>query len=127
MEHPTSQPADAGVPQTRSAARAVLHDGYGHTVVAHYGSVPGEIAVCLKSVGLVEHSDYGVIELRGPDELLDRALVRRVGDPPPAVGSARRRHGVWYLRVRPRRTLLVGPYAALAATPRALANVTRPS
>ncbi len=117
MEHPTSQPADAGVRQTRSAARAVVHDRYGHTVVAHYGSVPGELAVCVTSVGLAEHSDYGVLELRGAGDLLDRALVSRVGDPPPVVGSARRRHGVWYLRVEPRRTLLVGPYAALAAAP----------
>lgn len=105
--------ADAPVPTACIAAGAVLHarDGF----VAHYGSVPAEIAVCLKSVGLVDHSDYGVLELRGDRALLDRTLVARLGDPPPAIGSARRMRNVWYLRLEARRILLVGPREALAS------------
>jgi glycine cleavage system aminomethyltransferase T len=115
MENSTRQPVVASVPDACLAAGAVLHDRGGHTVVAHYGSVPGEIAVCMKSVGLADHSDYGVFELRGDRELLDGALVARVGDPPPAIGTGRRLRGVWYLRLHARHSLLVGPHAALAS------------
>ncbi|MEA2220142.1 MAG: hypothetical protein QOJ35_2768 [Solirubrobacteraceae bacterium] len=113
IEIPSSQSGVASVPETCLAASAVLHDRDGHTVVAHYGSVPGEMAVCMKSVGLADHSDYGVFELRGNRELLDRALTARIGDPPLETGSGRRLCGVWYLRMDARHTLLVGPHAAL--------------
>jgi glycine cleavage system aminomethyltransferase T len=107
----------ATVPDTCLAACAVLHDRDGHTVVAHYGSVPGEIAVCMTSVGLADHSDYGVFDLRGDRELLDRAMVTRLGDPPLAINSGRRLRSVWYLRLSARHSLLVGPHAALASGP----------
>jgi glycine cleavage system aminomethyltransferase T len=71
----------------------------------------------MKSVGLADHSDYGVFELRGDRELLDRALVTRLGDPPQAIGSGRRLRSVWYLRLSARHILLVGPHAALASGP----------
>ena len=115
--NPSRQSAGGLVPQTCLAASAALHERDGHTVVAHYGSVPGEIAVCMKSVGLADHSDYGVLEVRGDREPLDRALIARFGDPPLAVGSARRSRGVWYLRMDAHHTLLVGPHAALATRP----------
>jgi glycine cleavage system aminomethyltransferase T len=105
------------VPAACIAAGAVLHARDGSTFVAHYGSVPAEIAVCLKSVGLVDHSDYGVLELRGDRALLDRTLVARLGDPPLAIGSARRLRDVWYLRLEARRLLLLGPREALASGP----------
>jgi glycine cleavage system aminomethyltransferase T len=108
-------PAAPSVPGTCLAACAVLHDLDGHAVVAHYGSVSGEIAVCMKSVGLADHSDYGVCELCGARELLDRALVARLGDPPPGPGSGRRVGDVWHLRLDGRHALLVGPHSALAA------------
>ena len=114
MQNTSRQLDLASVPDTCLAASAALHAHDGHPVVAHYGSVCAEIAVCMKSVGLADHSDYGVHELRGDRELLDRALVERVGDPPLAVGSGRRLRDVWYLRVDARRALLVGPHAALA-------------
>jgi len=121
MENPRENPSRQSVldvfPDTCLAAGAVLHDRDGRLVIAHYGSVPGEIAVCMKSVGLADHSDYGAFELRGDRELLDRALIDRLGDPPLAVGSGRRLCSVWYLRVHARRTLLVGPHAALASRP----------
>jgi glycine cleavage system aminomethyltransferase T len=114
---PSRQTITPSVPETCLAAGAVLHDRDGHTIAANYGSVPGEIAVCMKSVGLADRSDYGAFELRGDRELLDRALIDRLGDPPLAVGSGRRLRSVWYLRVHARRTLLVGPHAALASQP----------
>jgi glycine cleavage system aminomethyltransferase T len=117
MENSDPQSAVAAVPQIRLAARAILRDRDGHAVVAHYGSVPGEIAVCMKSVGLIDHSDYGVLELRGDRELLDQALMAHLGDPPLSTGSARSVRTVWYLRLSQHRILLVGPYEALASGP----------
>lgn len=114
----TSRPTlDPAVPQTCIAAGAVLHERDGHIVATSYGSVPGEIAVCMKSVGLADRSDLGVLELRGDQNLLDRALIARLGDPPVAPGSGRRRRTVWYLRLDRRRTLLVGPHHALVTGP----------
>jgi glycine cleavage system aminomethyltransferase T len=103
------------VPHTCLVASAGLHERDGYTVVAHYGSVSAEIAVCMKSVGLADHSDYGVLELRGDRETIDRALIARFGDPPLAIGSARRLHSVWYGRMDAHHTLLIGPHAAVAS------------
>jgi glycine cleavage system aminomethyltransferase T len=117
VENPSRQTIDPSVPQTCIAAGAVLHDRDGHSVATSYGSVSGEIAVCLKSVGLADRSDHGALELRGDQGLLDRALIARVGDPALAPGTARRMRSVWYLRRDQRRALLVGPHPALAAGP----------
>ncbi len=95
----------------------MLGERDGHTVAANYGSVPGEIAVCMKSVGLADRSDLGVLELKAERSLLDRALIARLGDPAVAPGGARRLRSVWYLRLDARRTLLVGSHAALASGP----------
>jgi glycine cleavage system aminomethyltransferase T len=113
MEKSLRQPVVASAPQTCRAACAVLHERDGHTVIAHYGSVAGEIAVCMKSVGLADHADYGVFEWRGDRERLDSALIARCGEPPLAAGAGRRLRGVWYLRLDRRRVLVVGPHAAL--------------
>lgn len=116
MENPSRQTIDPSIPYACTAAGAVLHDRDGHVVAISYGSVPGEIAVCMKSVGIADRSDYGVLELRGHQNLLDRALIARLGDPAVAPGTGRRLRSVWYLRLDQRRALLVGPHAALAAT-----------
>ncbi|MEY2514567.1 MAG: hypothetical protein QOJ89_1925 [bacterium] len=92
----------------------MLGERSGRTVVSHYGSVPGEIAVCMKSVGLADRSDLGVHELRAEKSLLDRALAARLGDPPIAPGSARRLREVWYLRLDGRHAFVVGADAALS-------------
>jgi glycine cleavage system aminomethyltransferase T len=111
------QTLDSPIPRTCLAAGAMLTERGGHTIVASYGSVPGEIAVCMKSVGLADRSDLGALELRGSASLLDRALAGRLGDPPVPPGSGRRLRDVWFLRLDGRRTLLVGPHAALASGP----------
>ncbi len=95
----------------------MLAERAGHTIAAHYGSVHGEIAVCMKSVGLADRSDLGTLELRAASSLLDRTLAARLGDPPVAPGAARRMRDVWFLRIDARRTLLVGPHSALASGP----------
>jgi len=117
VDNPSRQTIDPFVPQTCLAAGAVLHDRDGHTVATDYGSVSGEIAVCMKSVGLADRSDLGALELRGDQNLLDRALIARLGDPAVAPATGRRLRSVWYLRLDQRRALLVGPHLALAAGP----------
>jgi glycine cleavage system aminomethyltransferase T len=103
------------VPETCLAAGAQLGERDGRVVVALYGSTPGEIAVCMTHVGLADRSDLGTLELRGPQTALDRAFSARLGDPTIAPGSARRQRGIWYLRMEPRRALVVAGHAALAA------------
>jgi hypothetical protein len=105
------------VPQTCLAAGAVLADRDGHTVATNYGSVPGEIAVCMKSVGLADRCDCGALELRAEQDPLDRALIAKLGDPPLAPGSGRRMRGVWHIRLDAHRALLIGPHSALASGP----------
>lgn len=117
MDTSSRQTIDSPIPGPCLGAGAMLVERDGHMVVSSYGSVPGEIAVCMKSVGLADRSDLGTLELRASSSLLDRALTDRLGDPPVAPGSARRLRDVWYLRLDSRRTLLVGPHAALASGP----------
>jgi glycine cleavage system aminomethyltransferase T len=113
---PTLRPQSAGsLPETCLAAGAVLAERDGHTIIANYGSVPSEIAVCMKAVGLIDRADLGVFEIRAETERLERTLAQRLGDPPISPGSARRLRKVWYLRLDRRRALLVGPHGVLAA------------
>jgi len=117
VENPSRQTIDPSVPETCLAAGAVLRLRDGHMVATNYGSVPGEIAVCMKSVGLADRSDYGALELRGDQAPLDRALIAQLGDPPLAPGSGHRMRGIWYVRQDSHRALLVGPYHAFASGP----------
>ncbi len=102
------------VPEVCLAAGAQLGERDGHVVVALYGSTHGEIAACMTHVGLADRSDVGTLEVRGGRSPLDRALAARLGDPPPAAGTARRQRGVWYLRLDTRRTLIVGAHGVLS-------------
>ena len=117
MSSPSRQTLDSPIPRPCLGAGARIVERDGHTIVANYGSVPGEIAVCMKSVGLADRSDLGALELRASTSLLDRVLAAQLGDPAVAPGSARRLRSVWYLRLDARRTLLVGPHAALTSGP----------
>jgi glycine cleavage system aminomethyltransferase T len=117
VDNPSRPTLVSPIPASCLAAGAMLAERDGHTVAAHYGSTPGEIAVCMKSVGLADRSDLGTLELRAETSLLDRALSARLGDPPVAPGQARRLREVWYLRLDARRTLLVGAHHALASGP----------
>jgi glycine cleavage system aminomethyltransferase T len=116
VDPPRRSVIDKGsVPETCLAAGAQLGERDGHVVVALYGSTPGEIAVCMTHVGLADRSDLGTLELRGPQASLDRAFSARFGDPPIAPGTGRRQRGIWYLRLEPRRALVVGAHAQLAS------------
>ena len=54
---------------------ATLAERDGRTVVAHYGSVTAELAVCCRGVGLADRSDRATLELRGTRDEIHRALL----------------------------------------------------
>ena len=53
---------------------AVIRRRDGRRVAAHFGSPGGELAVCARSVGLVDRSEIGKLELRGYPEALDQIV-----------------------------------------------------
>src|SRR4051812_25500269 len=55
-------------------AGAVIRRRDGWRVAAHFGSPGGELAVCARSVGLVDRSELGKLELRGHPEALDQVV-----------------------------------------------------
>lgn len=90
-----------------SGAVHVTRDGV--DVIAHYGSVAAEIAVCTKAAGLIERPDLKQARLRGRDMFVDHALAAAMGDAAPAPGEARFVAGVWACRPEPARAMLAGP------------------
>jgi glycine cleavage system aminomethyltransferase T len=63
--------------QLRRSAESIGLRG-GHLVPLHYGSAAGELAVCLRSVGLVDREDLRVLELAAAPEVLDRLTAEWV-------------------------------------------------
>jgi heterotetrameric sarcosine oxidase gamma subunit len=55
-------------------AGAVMTRRDGWRMAAHFGSPAGELAVCARSVGLVDRSELGKLELRGYPEALDQVV-----------------------------------------------------
>src|SRR4028119_376310 len=64
----------------------VVRDG--HDVIAHYGSVATEVAVCVKHAGVVQRPELGVLELSGNPGSLAHLLDTALGKLAPAVGAA---------------------------------------
>lgn len=63
--------------QLRRSAESVGLRG-GHLVPLRYGSAAGELAVCMRSVGLVDREDLRVLQISATDEGLDRLTAERV-------------------------------------------------
>jgi glycine cleavage system aminomethyltransferase T len=55
-------------------AGAVMRRRGGRRVAVHFGSPGGELAVCARSVGLVDRSEIAKFELRGYPEALDQIV-----------------------------------------------------
>ena len=75
---------------------ATVAERDGRTVVAHYGSVAAELAVCCRGVGLADRSDRATLELRGTRDEIHRALLE-LG----ALGDA-----VWWARLSRTRVIV---------------------
>lgn len=86
----------------------------GSSVIAHYGSVATEVAVCVKRAGLVERPELAVLELAGGPPFVDHLLDRALGDLAPAPGRAVGVGGTWCVRPAADRVLVAAPEGGLA-------------
>lgn len=78
------------------------------TVPAHYGSPAGELAACVRSVGITDRRDLAALVIDGPAESLDQLLERLTGTGV-APGGLAAGHGVWWCRDRARVYVLCEP------------------
>ncbi len=85
----------------------------GHTVIAHYGSVATEVAVCVKHAGIVERPELGMLELRGPEAWLEHLLATALGKLAPAAHTAVEVGGTWCARPAADRVLIAAPQASV--------------
>ncbi|MGI8781707.1 MAG: hypothetical protein ACR2L8_16330 [Solirubrobacteraceae bacterium] len=90
-----------------AAPVTVMRDG--HAVIAHYGSVATEVAVCAKHAGIVQRPELALLELQGPDLWLEHLLATALGHGAPAPHSAVEVGGTWCARPSGDRALLIGP------------------
>jgi hypothetical protein len=84
----------------------------GATVPHSYGSVPGELAACIRNVGLVERADLAALPVSGDSSTVELLTGRLVGFPL-AVGGSAHVAGVWWCRPAPGSLLLIAAPAAL--------------
>jgi glycine cleavage system aminomethyltransferase T len=90
-----------------AAPVTVMRDG--HAVIAHYGSVATEVAVCAKYAGIVQRPELALLELQGPELWLEHLLATALGDRVPAPRAAVQAGGSWCARPSADRALLIGP------------------
>lgn len=93
---------------------AVLVERDGVPVVAHYGSVASEIAVCMKAAALVERANLRQLSIAGPEALLGHVLASAVPNAVPKPGHAVCLADTWCARVEAREALVAGAPSALA-------------
>ena len=105
-----------------SHAGAVMIARGDRVVAAHFGSVTGELSVCLKHAGLAVRSDLDVLELHARADRLELALARLLPDAVPSPGGAVRVGGAWCAHAEPGRALVVGPPGAVASVRRLAAG-----
>jgi glycine cleavage system aminomethyltransferase T len=101
--------------ETLGSAGAAFAVRGSRRVAVHFGSVPGEIAVCRLGVGVADRSDTGKIELRGPGEAVARVLERTIGQRL-MPGWAVQAHGAWWCPVTRHRVLVLGDPPARVET-----------
>ncbi len=91
-------------------------------VAAQFGSVTGELSVCLKHAGLAVRSDLDVLELGARAERLELALARLLPGTTLPPGAATRLGRAWCAHAEPDRALVVGPPSAVASVRRLAAG-----
>jgi glycine cleavage system aminomethyltransferase T len=106
-------PAQAGSDPLRHEG-AVLTQRDGCEVVAHYGSVAAEIAVCLKAAGLVDLANLRLMSITAPEAQLERVLAAALPDGVPPAGYGVRIADTWCCRVSPERAIVAGAPGAVA-------------
>ena len=85
-------------------AGAVFAEHEGRLTVLNFGSAAGELAVCLRAVGLVDRSELTKLVIEGPAERIGAILVRVAGTDL-AVGGVTQRSTTWWCRADPDRAI----------------------
>lgn len=85
----------------------------GSEVVLNYGSAPGELAVCLRHVGLIERSDLTTVRVSAPEATLDIATSDLTGSSL-SVGGAVQLADAWWCRPATDRLLVMAQSSAAA-------------
>jgi glycine cleavage system aminomethyltransferase T len=91
--------------QLRRSAESLAVRG-GHLVPLRYGSAAGELAACMRSVGLVDREDLRVLKLTAAPDALDRLTAERI-DGGLRPGQATTAAGAHWGRLGPDRALVV--------------------
>ena len=87
-------------------AGAVCAEHEGRLTVLNFGSAAGELAVCLRAVGLVDRSELTKLVLEGPSERIAAVLVRVAGSDL-AVGGVAQRSTTWWCRADEDRAIAI--------------------
>ena len=82
-------------------------------VAAHFGSPAGELAACLRAVGLADRSDLGVLGIAASPARLSE-LTERITGASPAVGGVVPTPEAWWCRETADRVFAVAEPAARA-------------
>jgi glycine cleavage system aminomethyltransferase T len=100
----TRDPADPLETVLRQAG-ALFATRAGRTTAVSYGSPPGELAVCLRAVGLADRSELTKLGLSAPAGLGE--LVERITGSRLAVGGALHAGGAWWCAASPARIVVL--------------------
>jgi hypothetical protein len=87
-------------------------DASSHGLVRNYGSTPGELAACVRNVGLVRRAELGAIAAHGPAATVEAVSAHLVGHAL-AVGGSAHAGEAWWCRPGAETLLLVGRHGQL--------------
>lgn len=87
-------------------AGAVFGHRAGRRIAVSYGSPAGELAVCVRAVGLVDRSELAKFILEAPPAQLSHLAMRMTGQTV-AVGGALPADGAWWCRTTPERFVVL--------------------
>ena len=79
---------------------------HGRRIAVNYGSPAGELAVCVRAVGLVDRSELAKFMLEAPPAQLSHLAMRLTGQTV-AVGGALLAGGAWWCRTTPERFVVL--------------------
>jgi glycine cleavage system aminomethyltransferase T len=99
-------PSSGELDEVLRRAGAVFAGHNGLTVAANYGSAAGELAVCVRAVGLVDRSELTKLALGAPSAQLGHLLVRLTGRVV-AVGGALQTDDGWWCRAAEDRVIVL--------------------
>jgi glycine cleavage system aminomethyltransferase T len=104
-------PSPRALDEVLQLAGAVFAGHNGRTVAVNYGSAAGELAVCVRAVGLVDRSELTKLVLEAPPAQLGHLLVRLTGRLV-AVGGALQTDDGWWCRAAEDRVIVLSDPAA---------------